>query len=176
MRVAQVARRNNTKIRRFCPFRQFSSHRPNEASGHSAKVPRPKLQPEGHRWGRTTTMSPPPPVSFLPAAYAFTPSACSLPPVRFLGRLSALVMLTLALSPRSATSQTDVTGVLHGVVRDSAGAAVPDVLVVVARADGSFIRRSWTDEQGPYPFSLLPPGRANPPAPPLRPFPPPTPP
>ncbi|MES2179765.1 MAG: TonB-dependent receptor [Gemmatimonadota bacterium] len=50
---------------------------------------------------------------------------------------------------------------IQGFVRDSAGNPISDALVVVARNDGSYVRRSTSDIKGVYRVGLLPPGRYN---------------
>jgi hypothetical protein len=72
-----------------------------------------------------------------------------------------LVLVSLPAWSRDAGAQSDGTGVIFGVVTDSAGALVSRANIVVAREDGSLVRRAISDANGSYRVGLLLPGLYN---------------
>ena len=72
-------------------------------------------------------------------------------------RMAALVTGVLFVS--SLAAQTASTGSISGTVRDTSGAVLPGVSVVVAHLETGQSRSTVTDGNGDYTIGLLPPGR-----------------
>jgi outer membrane receptor protein involved in Fe transport len=70
----------------------------------------------------------------------------------------AAVFFWTCLFTASLSAQNISTAELHGTVRDSSGAVIPNATVTVTETNRGFSRSATSDGQGNYQFLLLPPG------------------
>jgi hypothetical protein len=74
-------------------------------------------------------------------------------------RIVTTLLCTLVVcSAAFAQSVNYTTGSINGTVRDTAGAGLPGVTVTATRLSTGLIRTTYTDKDGGYEFTLLPPG------------------
>lgn len=77
---------------------------------------------------------------------------------KWIGALAALLVAS-SVAAGAAAAQTATTGTIEGVARDTTGAVVPGVTVVVRNVDTNVTREAVTDEAGRYRAVALQPGR-----------------
>jgi hypothetical protein len=78
--------------------------------------------------------------------------------IRFRPIFGALLCTTFVCAAAFGQSVNYTTGSIAGTVRDTNGAGLPGVTVTATKLDTGMTRTTYTDKDGTYMFTLLPPG------------------